>query len=875
MIDVLRWYLAVSLVGLINLPLTFQLLAKLPSRGFALMRPVGLLLWAFPFWLLVSLRLMSNDLAGQIAVLVALAIINGFIFMKHRAEIMVWIAENRPLILRAEILFLGAFLVWSLVRALNPDILYTEKFMEMSFINGILRSPSFPPFDPWLSGYGISYYYFGYVMSAMLIRLSGVMATIGYNLISSSWFALTALAAYGVLVDLLANWKSHGIKSHVKPWMLSAALIAPLMLLVVSNWHGVLDVIHERGIFSQQSITGGGHSDFWTKLDLRDLETAPTTSNWVPVRTWQWWAASRTVKDFRLQGDGMEVIDEFPLFTYLLSDIHPHLLGMPFVLMAIAQALNALSGGWEGETNLFGVKLPVHSTLLWFMPIMLGGIAFMNTWDFPFYLLLVCIAFVYWRYTSLGMKGRVSELILLGMGFGIGSILLYLPFYLGFSSQAGGILPSLVFFTRGKYFWIMFGPLLVPMIAFLSFKVIKARKCMNLKLAGLLTIGINLALFFGSWGLGWLINTRLDQPQLVEQLYGQTGGTSVFLQAILVRLKDPWTWITLAVLTFLALCLVLRQPTRETDKQQVENPPNIALVFVGLLVLLGVFLTLLPEFVFLRDQFVSRMNTIFKFYFQAWVIWSVAASFCLIYLLDPEKPRPWLDRILPWLLLTIGFVGIAITKPAFAISNSPLVGDIVVVAILALFAVWLVASLIRKQTRFALAVLSLIALAGGLVYPAIALPSKIGNVKLENITLDGFKSMKEGNLDQALAIDWLQQAPIGVMAEAVAKEGGSYTTYNLISTFSGMPSMLGWVGHEAQWRGGYSEIGNRQADLATLYSTNDWQRASEVIDQYDIRYIYVGVFERQTYSLEETKFVQHLKLVFNSNDVSIYEVTNP
>ncbi|MGB4594809.1 MAG: DUF2298 domain-containing protein [Anaerolineaceae bacterium] len=874
MIDIFRWYVALSVIGLINLPLSFVLFSKLPTRGFALARPVGLLLWAFPYWLLVSLGLLRNDLTGQLTVLIALAVINGFVYFKHSAELKIWFAEHKPLMVRAEVLFLITFLVWSLVRSLNPDIVNTEKFMEMAFINGILRSPSFPPLDPWLSGFGISYYYFGYVMSAMLIRLSGVISSIGYNLISSSWFAMTALAVYGLLIDLIANWKAQGhSKNLIKPWMLNAALIAPLMLLVVSNWHGVFDVMHERGLLSQQTASGEVQSEFWTKLDLRDLEIAPTTSNWIPERTWQWWAASRTVKDFRLQGEGLEVIDEFPFFTYLLSDIHPHLLGMPFVLMAISQALNALSGGWEGETNLLGLKVPIKGNLLWFIPILLGGIAFMNTWDFPFYLLLVCVAFVYRRYLQLGMRGRTLELILLGVGFGVSSIVFYLPFYLGFSSQAGGILPSLVFFTRGKYFWIMFGPLLIPMISFMLVKVIKARKCINFGLAAMATLGINLALFVGSWGLGWLINTRLDQPQMVEQLYGQTENASVFLQAILVRLKDPWTWLTLAALTFLALSLVLRRSNLQSEEQPA-NSTNTTYVFVGLLVLLGGLMTLLPEFVFLRDQFVSRMNSIFKFYFQAWVVWSIAASFGLIYLLNPEKPRRFYDQMMPWLLVIVGIIGVIIAKPGLT-NGGTMSGDIVVVVILALFSIWLLSNIIRKQWRYALAVISLIALAGGLVYPAVALPSKIGSVDPERITLDGFKSIGDGNLDQANAIEWLKQAPTGVMAEAVAKSGGSYTTYNIISAFTGMPSVLGWIGHEAQWRGGYEEIGSRQADLETLYSTNDWQRAKEVIERYDIRYIYVGELERSTYNVEEIKFVEYTKLIFESNNVRIFEVTNP
>ena len=875
MTDVIRWYFALSLVGLINLPLSLTLFSKLPTRGFALARPVGLLLWAFPYWLLVSLGLLSNQLTSQVAVLIVLAIIDGWVLFGNQVEIKAWLREQKSLLVRVELLFLVAFAVWSLVRALNPEILYTEKFMEMAFINGILRSPSFPPLDPWLSGYGISYYYFGYVMVAMLIRLSGVIATVGYNLASSSWFALTAVAAYGILVDLLSSWKSQGRSRPLfKSWMLTAALIAPIMLLVVSNWHAVFDIMHERGLFAQPANSSEVEPGFWSQLDLRDLETEPTTANWIPERTWQWWAASRTVKDFRLQGEGMEVIDEFPFFTFLLSDIHPHLLGMPFVLLAIAQAFNALIGGWKGEFSLFRLKIPIGGSVIWFIPMLLGGIAFMNTWDFPFYLLLVCMSYVYWRYLHMGLSGRFYELILLGIGFGVSSILLYLPFYLGFSSQAGGILPSLVFFTRGKYFWIMFGPLLVPIIGFLLVKVTKARKCINLGLAALMTLVINLVLFTGSWGLGWLIAKRLNQPQMVEQLYGQTNGTSIFLQAILIRLRDPWTWITLAVITFLGLSLLMRKAKPTNGSVPESKPPEISIVFVGMLVLIGVLLTIVPEFVFLRDQFVSRMNTIFKFYFQAWVVWSMAASFGLVYLFDPDRRHSLLDRIVPWILGVVGLTGLLVVNTRFTGSRTTLAGDLIIVGILGLFSFWFVINILQKKVRLSLAIVSLFALAGGLVYPAIALPSKVGTIDPDRITLDGFKDFRDGNDDQAKAIDWLNQAPTGVLAEAVAKSGGSYTTYNLISTFTGMPSVLGWIGHEAQWRGGYEEIGSRQADLETLYSTNDWLRATQVIEKYDIRYIYVGEFERQTYALEEAKFEEHLDLVFRSNNVSIYEVTN-
>jgi len=96
----------------------------------------------------------------------------------------------------------------------------------------------------------------------------------------------------------------------------------------------------------------------------------------------------------------------------------------------------------------------------------------MNTWDFPFYLLLMGVAFMLYRARTAGWSSaRFWELVGFGVLGGILSVVAYLPFYLSFSSQAGGVIPSLAFFTKGKYFWIMFGPLLLPIFGFLISKI--------------------------------------------------------------------------------------------------------------------------------------------------------------------------------------------------------------------------------------------------------------------------------------------------------------------------------------------------------------------------------------------------------------------
>ena len=208
MIDFLKWLLLLEVLGLIHLPVTWLLFHKLRSRGVYLSKVIGLLLWGFIYWWLTTLGLLNNDLAGALTVLLILLAFNMFVAWKIGfSQLRQWFESNRKLIVVTELVFVIGFAFWAIVRAANPDIIHTEKFMEMAFINAILKSPTMPPNDPWLSGYSISYYYFGYLISALLIRVSGVVSSVGYNLVSASWFGLTALGAYGLTWDLLVKKK--------------------------------------------------------------------------------------------------------------------------------------------------------------------------------------------------------------------------------------------------------------------------------------------------------------------------------------------------------------------------------------------------------------------------------------------------------------------------------------------------------------------------------------------------------------------------------------------------------------------------------------------------------------------------------------------
>jgi uncharacterized membrane protein len=328
-------------------------------------------------------------------------------------------------------------------------------------------------------------------------------------------------------------------------------------------------------------------------------------------------------------------------------------------------------------------------------------------------------------------------------------------------------------------------------------------------------------LFVFMWVISFIayyVQTDFVTKYLSDQ--GIDNISTLFRETSLRRLSYIGGLITMLAVLIPSLAFLFGSSSDMTTPNEHNGPWTVVhrqsstVAFVMLLITIGSVLIIAPDFVYLRDQFGYRINTIFKFYYQAWVLWSLVAAFGVAYLIQNIKNLAW-----------------------------------------------------NVIFRF---VIGLVIFAG-LLYPALSIPTKTNDFKpYGGFSLDDFDRIKRENPDDAAGIEFLRSAPDGVVAEAI---GGSYdASFARIATYTGLQNILGWPGHESQWRGGGEPQGTRQEDVNILYTTPDWETARLILEKYNIRYIYIGNTERVHMEVNEGKFIENLKLVFQQGNVSIYEV---
>lgn len=803
------WYLVVMLLGWVALPMVRYFFKGLADRGYGFSRLVGLLLLAYVTWLAGSAGISFSRTTISI-VLFVLLLAGVVSAVLQRGELLQDLRANRRRLLIIEGLFLTLFLLDLAIRIGNPDLWHPwkggEKPMDLSYFTAVLKSTTFPPFDPWYSGGYINYYYYGFVLVGVLVKWLGIEPAIAYNLILPTLFAFTGIGAYSIGSNLFARREP---ADHVEDVIESsvperrsylAGLAAALAVLIAGNL-GTLRMFSQgfQRLAAPDGVIDGGRffeSIGWFFSGL--LKFLGGTR--LPYGFGDWyWNPSRAIP-----GD---VITEFPFFTFIYADLHAHMIALPVTLLVLGWVLGMLLRKWEllSPKNLKAVA-GLAGTIL-FGAFIIATLRPMNTWDLPTYLLLTALILFYAIYKNSPLpagflpsapdwlRRSVYASLLIGLLIA-GVMVFYLPFTHKFGQAYGTIDAWKGDHSPLRSYLVHWGWQLFLVVSWFAWETRQ-----------------------------WLAATPASAIRRIKPYLGYLQVITVlfFMVVIMLTLLGIHIGWVVGLLGVWALALLLR-PNQPDAKRLVLFMIGTALV-----------LTLFVELFALQGD-IGRMNTVFKFYFQAWTLLGLASAAALVWVMPAVASR-WRGSVAT---------------------------------------VW--------------QVVLIILLAGAFLYPLTASADKIRDRISASapVGLDGDAFMQTSTYyDQGidmdlnqdyLAIQWMRNnvpgSPVIVEANTVEYRWG-----NRFTIYTGLPGVLGWNWHQRQQRGflDYNGINNRLNEIPLFYQTTDVNEALGFLERYDVRYIILGQMERAYYSgpgLDKFESFDgiHWKEVFREMDTVIYEV---
>lgn len=386
---IIKWWSILFALGVIGFPLSWAIFKRFTDIGYTLSKGLSILIVSYLMFFLSIFHLAKFSTINLYLIIFLYGTINIYIFIKKNREIKSDIKKSFRFILISEFLFTIGLVLWSYVRAHQPDIRGLEKFMDFGFVNSALRSDFLPPVDMWFAGKGINYYWFGHFMTALLTKLSNIPSEITYNLMLATIMGLTLSSAFTISASLI---KSISGKIN-KRTIFAAGIISAILLTFAGNFHTPYYILKQ------------GSEHYWYPDATRFIGYNPDIND--------------------------KTIHEFPIYSFVVADLHAHLINLPFVFLYLAILWKLVS---EKKKYRFGYKIPVMAGFV------LGTFFMTSTWDFGNYLLatgfvLSLSAFKDrdFKFSAIWDVVKPIAIILLT------GILTALPFMLHFQSIAEGV----------------------------------------------------------------------------------------------------------------------------------------------------------------------------------------------------------------------------------------------------------------------------------------------------------------------------------------------------------------------------------------------------------------------------------------------------
>ena len=688
------WYLLALVLGTAAIPLTGRLFRRFQDRGWMFSKVTAIAVSGFLTWFLVAVKIIKFTTMTCIVVTLVCAAASLILYCREQKAGFECIPfAHLDLVYAEELLFFTAFLLWTYFAGFHPAAYGTEKFMDYGFMEAMMRSKTLPATDLWYSQGKINYYYGGQYFAVFLTKLSGAKVELTYNLMRT-FVAGLAFAMPFSLVHQMVTDRLGRIRTGWKKALPSVTgILAGISVSIAGNMHYV---VYGQIIPFIQKLKGEEVSSYWFPDATRYIGFNPDVED--------------------------KTIHEFPCYSFVLGDLHAHVVDIMFVLLLLGLLYawmkkvrtTELSGESMSRREFWKKQLLMPQLLA--AGALLGMFHWTNYWDFVIYFVVTCGAALFMN--IIGQKGKIRWVLGVTAAQAVEILTLatviILPFTLQFdtSNMVQGI-------ALAKHHSLLHQLLVL-------------------------------------WGLPGILTILFVVSLLIEKLRGAEQ-KSLYHLLISIRLPD---------------------------------------LFAVLMGLCAIGLVLIPELVYVRDIYENgnaRANTMFKLTYQAYIMFGMTMIYAIFRLLVIGKNK---------ILKVLAFIGLFLfvwTCGYFGNSVHSWFGT-----------VW-------KSSQ----------------YKGLNATAFLETDFPEDV--NGIRWLKEN----------ISDAPVVLEAN-----GDSYSEYERVSAMTGLPTIMGWYVHEWLWRGDLADLNAKIEEIKEIYTSTDETRVKELLDEYNVSYIFVGSCERNKYGAD-------------------------
>ncbi|MDC7290328.1 DUF2298 domain-containing protein [Blautia schinkii] len=414
------WWLLAALMGMIAMPVTGRLFAGFDDKGWMFSKVLAIAVTGFLTWFLVSVKLVPFTTTVCVIVCVICAVGCLLLFNQQtKKNIDCFPTGHASLIFWEEILFIAAFLLWTYLAGFRPAAYGTEKFMDYGFMEAMMRSTTLPPKDIWYSQGNINYYYGGQYFAVFLTKLSGSTVEMTYNLMRT-FVAGLAFAMPFSLVYQMTKDRMFGRLSGKRVCIPAlSGILAGISVSIAGNMHYV---IYSKLIPWFYKLRGKSYIDnYWFPDATRYIGFDPD----VPDKT----------------------IHEFPCYSFVLGDLHAHVVNIMFVLLVVGllyawtRSIRTREAVVEKTTQakFWHRQLLMPHILL--VSVLLGMFQWTNFWDFVIYFVVTGGVVLFTN--IIRFQGKAKQVLAVTAAQAVEvltvSYLVILPFTLQFKAMIQGV----------------------------------------------------------------------------------------------------------------------------------------------------------------------------------------------------------------------------------------------------------------------------------------------------------------------------------------------------------------------------------------------------------------------------------------------------